>query len=230
VSVLGDGMQTEPNTQATPNGQPPTTITGLSILEAPNYAKLIQRPQTAVATEYTRKVNSLLKSAVFGCLRMGDLPDAAAILHYGPDFSQAAGHLADQDERAKKVLDMVTAPGSPYVVFAEVAVALIAQLARNHQTELQELPQKRRDRRRARREAQQAGLVEANGGINIPLINKRIPVSFRFRTTLVKGLFNGFRSQTAQPTDLVHRVFQDEALRKALEKQGIRIGVISDES
>jgi hypothetical protein len=133
------------------------------------------------------------------------------------------GDLADADERFRKGLDLITTPANPYAMAAMVSIPFIAQLFRNHETELKEVPQTFRARRKYRKEHPEEFQTPE---ISVPVFGRR----FRFGLHVkirnpIKMFTAGVRSQTKEPNELIVRVFSDSRLRSALERQGIRIQV-----
>lgn len=210
---------------SSPNGDPAGNYS--TIADAEDYAKFIRKPRTVVSKDYERRVKAMLKAGVFGAINIGDLADAATIIHYGPDFAVAMGDLADADERFRKGLDLITTPANPYAMAAMVCIPFVAQLFRNHESELAEVPKTFRQRRAARK----ANPENFQGAeITIPLLRRRIRLGFRVKLrNPVKMFTSGVRSQTRDPNELIVRVFSDSRLRTALERQGIRIQVTTNE-
>lgn len=196
------------------------------ILGAPDYTTLVKPKSTATSREYTRKTNSLLKSGVIFCVKSGDMADAATIIHHGPGFSVAMGQLADQDERAKRMLDFLTSPSNPYINALLIGTSLIFQLARNHEKALHDLPDNVRATRRQRK-AMRAAQKEAPPRFTMRLLGREIPIRWQPRVKL-GALFTGFRGQTHPPDDLTNHVFSDPKLLKALADQGIIVVKTAD--
>lgn len=194
------------------------------ILDAPDYSQFVKRPTTKISREYRDKMRAMLKSALVGAININDFPDAAAIVHYGPDFSIATGDLADTDERVRGMLDLITSPGNPYVSFLLAGLPFAAQLFRNHQPQIDQMQMTRKQRRAYRREH-----PEAIPRTTFKLGRFNINVRFKVRNPL-KMFFGGIMSQTSDPGELTYKVFSDEKLVSALEKQGIRISFTNDKT
>jgi hypothetical protein len=194
-----------------------------SIFGAPDFTLLIKKPKTSTAREYEKRVNSVLKAVLIGTLNTGQIPDAAAILKLGPSFSTATGELAAADERARKILDILTEPANPWVMFAITGIPLIAQLMRNHEPAIKQAPTSIRERRAQRRVKRMEQPPRFT--LKIPFIRKTIALRFRFHFRLGRVLA-GFRSQTMEPSTLVQQVFSDVKVLDALRKMG---AVIHDE-
>lgn len=211
-TVLGDD---EP--QYTENGHeaPPDWS---SIFNAPDLTTFVKPSNTAVAREYRQRMESILKAGLMGALNTGNIPDAAAILMHGPGFASATGQLADADERARRAIDLITAPASPLLLFAMTAIPLVSQIVRNHEKEVKEVPQNFRERRAMRKAAKAEG-IKAEPSFTFKVLGRTIPVRFRMKFSLGK-MVGALRSQTAEPERLAYQVFSDPKLVAALQKQG----------
>jgi hypothetical protein len=192
-----------------------------SVWNAPDYASLITTRQSRVAREYTIKCNSIVKALALASINAGDFPDAAALLHHGPPFTHATGQLADQSDTVKRTIDLITSPSSPVVMFTITGIALIAQIMRNHEGQIKQIPDTRRQAR-AQRKAMAGARKAEPPRFTIKVLGRQWPIRFRSRIKLSK-FFAGFRAQTVEPQDLTVRVFSDDKLISALEKQGIRL-------
>jgi len=164
-----------------------------------------------VARRYEKKVKAIL-NVVFRqtVANESTVPDAAAILMYGPQFCEKAGDLANHDPRARKAIDMITEGSeNPYLAFALAAMPLALQVYRNHEQSLNpkgvvEGVRKRREtakQRDARR-------------IKIPFTKRYI--SFRWQLTLPS-----VHNLTNEPRALVSHVFSDPNILLAMQKAGI---------
>jgi len=196
-----------------------------AIFNAPDYATFMKVRATSVSREYEARTNSVLKSLMLSSLNAGDFPDAAAIIHYGPQFAKATGGLADANDYARRAIDILTSPSNPVAVFALATIPLIAQVMRNHEQQLAEVPATFRERRRERKAAKAMGTgkPKAPPRFTIKIGKRAIPIYFRIRLSGMSKLFAGFRAQTQEPVSLASRVFSDPDLIKAFEKQGIRL-------
>jgi heme exporter protein D len=210
--VYDDGQPPPQNGQR----EQPTNVT--SLFDAPNFTDLVKPAQTAQAREYATKVRSGLKSVMFGAINAGDYSDAATILAYGPGFADAAGRLADESEYARKALDIITAPDSAWLAFAMTGVPLIAQVFRNHEQAIKELPNARRKARLQRRAAKDAQATQ-KPRFTIRVMGRQWPIYFR--TPKLGKMLSGFTAQTKDPDALTYAVFSDPKVQRALAKQGI---------
>jgi hypothetical protein len=189
-----------------------------SIFDAPNLTALVKPAQTRNAKEYSDKVKALLKSGMVATINVGDFPDAAAILTYGPEFADAAGQFADSNKYAAQAIDIITSPGNPAAMFILTAIPLIAQLTRNHEESIKRLPETRKQARLRRKAMADARKVE-KPRFTIRAMGREWPV--RFRTPRISKVFSAFRAQTRDPDSMTLNVFTDPAVIRALKKQGI---------
>jgi hypothetical protein len=194
------------------------------LFEAPNYADFVKvNAPNSKAKGYELRTASILKVGLVGAINAQNYPDAATLLKYGPGFSQAAGNLAATDARAAALIDMVTAPDSPYLMFAAIAVPMISQLFRNHQEEIVEAGLTVRERRKARKQAKLSGVKDQAPPITVHLGKRRIKLPIRVRVKLPKfsNMFKAFLTPTQHPQQVAAEVFNDPAVIKALHKMGI---------
>ena len=189
-----------------------------TIWNAPDYASFVKVRESRRAKEYKTRVNSVLKSATLMSINAGDFPDAAALLHYGPPFAAATGRLADQNAKVAAAVEMLTAPDSPWLAFGLTAIALSAQIVRNHEAQIKEIPNARK-RAKAIKKAEKASVKDSPPRFTIRVLGRSFPVRFRSRIQF-KALFAGFRAQTQAPQELTMRVFSDPDLINNLEKLG----------
>lgn len=199
------------------NGQPPEDD-WRSLFEAPDFTSLVRPAQTVKAKAYSTKVKSVLKSGMVGAINVGDFEDAAAILQYGTPFADAAGQLADSNEYAAKGIDIITSPNSPVILFLMTAIPFGAQLVRNHEDTIRQIPQTRREMRRRRKAMETARKAEPPR-FTIRAFGRAWPV--HFRTPKLGKMFAGFKAQTRDPKEMTYQVFTDPAVIRALKKQGI---------
>lgn len=225
VKVIDESDLGEDYPGQSDNGTGETGAPFDSIFNAPDYASFLKTRQTATSREYTARTNSILKSLLISSLNAGDFPDAAAIIHYGPQFAKATGGLADSSDTAKRALDILTSPSNPIVIFGLASIGLIGQIMRNHEQQLAEVPATFRERRRERKMAKAAGINKPQGPprFTIKLGKRSIPIYFRVRIKALSTLATGFRAQTQEPESLASRVFSDPDVIAAFEKQGIRL-------
>jgi hypothetical protein len=200
------------------------------ILEAPDFATFIKRTKNARVREYEKRTASAFKAIALGAMQADDFPDAAAILWYGPAIATATGHVADTSERARHLLDIVTAPNSPWVALAASLVPLVAQLARNHEPALEELPKRFAMGRKAREARKQARVKEAEKTpprFTIKIGRWQKPVRFQFSPWRLMS--TGIKAQTVDPTVVTSRVFTNEDLLHELRRIGFNIKPVQRE-
>jgi hypothetical protein len=218
VNVVDEGPAEQAEDEH-PNGYPQDESPSWeAIFGAPDYSTLVRPTTSRIAKEYESNTNSILKALLIGSLNAGQYTDAAAILHYGPGFSAATGQLAASSDRARKVIDLATAPASPIAMWLMASIGLGAQLIRNHEPQIRQVPGAMKQGRAERRAMKQAGVPKPEPRFTIKLGRIKIPVRFNFK---IGKVFAPFRSQTKEPDMLAAVVFSNEDLIKALEKQGI---------
>jgi hypothetical protein len=192
------------------------------LLEAPPYADFMKVSESAEARAYRQRVESMLKAGTLGAIRYGDFRDAAALLHYGPDFAIGCGKLAAADKTAARALDMLSAPDNPYAVFLMTAAPLIAQVFRNNREAIEHIPAGRRQWRQNRAAAKAAAAQQPAVEVSIPFTKRKL--RFKLRVRFRPGiLFGGIMKNTQDPQTLTDKVFSDPDLLKVLAKQGYRV-------
>lgn len=209
---------TAEQTDTSVNGNKEAPEDWREIFDAPDFTSLVKPAQTARAREYSLKVKSALKSGLVGAINIGDFPDAAAILQYGTPFADASGQLADTNEWAAKGIDIITSPGNPVMLFLMTAVPFGAQLWRNHEDVIKQIPETRRQAR-LRRKAMTSAAKAEPPRFTIRFMGRSWPV--HFRTPKIGKILAGFKSQTRDPNEMTYQVFTDAAVLRALKKQGI---------
>lgn len=193
------------------------------LFEAPNYADFIRTAPGAKANVYRKRVESLMKAGMIASLNANNYADAATFLKHGPGFATAAGNLAAVDARAERLVEMLTAPESPYVMFAMVAIPMVAQLARNHQDDVREAGASFRERRAQRKQERKQGVKREASTITVRLFKRqfKVPVRFKIKLPNFKNVFSAFLAPTEHPDRITAEVFQDPAVVKALHKLGV---------
>lgn len=200
----------------TGNGENPDLS---SLFDAPDLSKFVKLPQTATAREYEQRMKALLKAGAIGAISAQNLPDAATLLSHGPGFAAAAGQLAEADDRAKRVIDMLTTPASPWGMFVVTAIPMICQLARNHEQQIQQMPANLRTRKE--RKAQKATEREAQPKVTVHLpFGKSIKLGVKAKFPIGR-IFGVFRTQTKDPRLIAFEVFSDPKIVAELQKQGV---------
>jgi hypothetical protein len=194
-----------------------------ALFSAPDYSVLIKGRRSAGAREYETKVKSVMKSLAVGSLRNGQVADSATFFRFGPGFSSATGDVCAVNDRAKKIVDMVTAPDNPYVALGMIAVPMIVQLMRNHEKQLDMIPEVRKEAKRRRKERRQEEDKRRTATVHIPFMRREIKIRVGLRFNPFKGTRMALWASSKPPQELVQQVFSDQKLRDALAKQGIEI-------
>lgn len=196
-----------------------------TLFNAPNYSEFIKTPPNSRARLYEKRVQSMVKAGMVMSINNQQWPDAATFLKHGPGFAKAAGNLAAEDQKAAQVIDMLTAPDSPYIMFAMVAIPMVAQLVRNHQPEIREAGQTFRQRRAERKQMKLSGAqpktVKPPITVHVFRREFKIPIRLRLRMPNLKGAFKAFLAPTQHPSQIAQEVFTDPGVIKALHKMGI---------
>jgi hypothetical protein len=219
-----------PADEAEDNGTDETQVIDYAeLFGAPDYSTFIKSAETTKSRAYERKIQSMLKAGVVGTVNAHAFADTAAILKYGPGFAKAGGALADADERAAKVVDMLTAPDSPYFMFMLAAMPFAGQIARNHKPEIEQVGGTWRQRRAQRKAAKAAGDIPGairpgrDIFIKLPFGRKiRLRVGFAFNFGKMLGAFT---AASQHPVELQNEVFGDQKVIKALRKMGVILTV-----
>jgi hypothetical protein len=177
----------------------------------PTFAK--QKPRPVKARAYEKKVSGILRAGFkYTAEHEATVPDAAAILLYGPEFCRATGDLANADERVAKAIDWLTeGTENPYLAFAFAAIPFAAQLYRNHEdvanpkamaTAIKESRGKRKEK--APRE------------YKIPFTNRTLRLRIAFSLPSLKLI-------TSPPEALTEHVFTNPDILRTLEKEEINL-------
>lgn len=156
--------------------------------------------------DYEDRVNGLLS---FGMKMLvqneNTMPDAAALIQYGPGVASKAGDLADKDERVRKAIDFITTGSeNPYASLAIATLPLVLQILRNHET---------------------TDLKARRISVKVPFTKREISLPFRFR---LKN--KAMRSITVEPSVLVNATFNDPEILAALMSQGVSIKLPDEKS
>jgi hypothetical protein len=155
--------------------------------------------RTRRAVEYETKIAKLFSSimrATAGSEKT--LPDAAALLMHGPIIASKTGDLADQDDRVRRMVDMISSgTENPYLALAAAALPLAVQIVRNHETE-----------------------TPVRVGIRIPFTRGKRSINFPFRLRLKNPVL---RSATYSANDITTMVFNNPAIRDMLMAQRVEV-------
>jgi hypothetical protein len=196
-----------------------------TLFNAPSYSEFIKTAPNSRARSYERRVQSMMKAGMVASLNARNWPDAATFLKHGPGFAKAAGNLAAEDTRAAHIVDMLTAPDSPYIMFAMVAIPMVAQLVRNHEPNIKTAGATWKERRTERKQAKLSGASPRMKAppITVHIFKRefKIPIRFRVKLPSLKNAFKAFLAPTQYPDEIAAEVFNDESVIKALHKMGL---------
>jgi hypothetical protein len=200
-------------------------VPGQTLLEAPDYGTMVRGKRTAKSKRYEAKTQSVLKATALGALKHGDLPDAAAIFKYGPTIARSAGDLASENERAAKAVDLLCAPDSAVVGLTIAGLALVSQLYRNNQQNIEKVKEQRRLTRAERKSLRESGqLPQREKPFKKITINGPFKLKFNIAIpTRIGKVGKLFTAGTKNPRQLCEEVFEDADLLKALEGYGFKI-------
>lgn len=195
-----------------------------ALISAPDFSSVMGKSgQSRTSREYERKMQSLLKAGVIASFKRGNMPDAAAFLHHGPGFARAVGDASDESDRVRKAVDMITAPDSAIVPLALTAIALGAQLIRNHQAQAEQVATDVRTTWKQRREEKRNGTgTRATTTVKLPF-GKKLVIRMRIRIPGMSTVFRALTGSAVEPERLAYAVFSDDKLRLALKRHGIII-------
>jgi hypothetical protein len=183
------------------NGQSDNERMKFRFIDA-DLGQFMRRPKTAVAREYEGKAAAILGMLTRNSIGNPDtIADAAAYIAYGDKLAAAAGEMAEEGEFARKFLDAIASPSSPYLAFGLAALPLVAQLMRNHEKEI----------------VKPVRTVRAS--FKIPFRKKPLSIRVPLKVQLPKQ----FRAQTVEPKTCANLVFSNPDVIKALKKRGIDI-------
>lgn len=196
-----------------------------NLFDAPDYSSFIRTKPNSKAKSYEARVASLMKAGLIGSLNAQQYPDAATFLKHGPGFAKATGNLAAEDARIASIVDMITAPESPYVMFALVAIPLVSQLMRNHRSEIAEAGSTFKQKRAQRKAEKKAGIKQPSviRPIKFKLFRREftIPIKVRFKFPSLKNAFKAFLAPTQHPMAITNEVLGDPRVQAELRKMGI---------
>jgi hypothetical protein len=194
-----------------------------ALFDAPSYSEFIKLKPNSRARTYERRVASMMKAGLVMSLQNHAWADAATFLKHGPGVATAAGNLAAEDARAAKIIEMLTAPESPYVMFALVAMPFVGQLFRNHQDEAKHVATTWRERRAERKTEKREGVKPNRSPITVHLFKRefKVPIRFRVKMPNFRNMLKAFTVPTQYPNEIITEVFNDVSVIRALHKMGI---------
>lgn len=168
-------------------------------------------PRGPTAKKYEKKIKTVL-NVIFRqtVAHQAAVPDAAAILMYGPNFSEKWGDLAAHDPRVRKGIDMILEGAeNPYLAAGMASVSLLLQVYRNHEDNLspkgavQAIKKSRADAKQ--REPKR---------LRIPFTKRYIEFRFQLKMPAVQNMTN-------DPQQLAAYVFNNPDIIEAMKKAGI---------
>jgi hypothetical protein len=209
--------------------QPHTDNDYEAVFGAPDYASWVKVERTQRAREYEKKTNSVLKALTLAAFRNGQLADGATLVHHGPNFSRTLGDLTDVSDNAAKMIDVLTAPDNPWIIFTVTALPFALQFLRNHEREAQNVQKTWKQARAERKRAKREGTLPPREGTPIT-VKGPFGRKFTFHVHFPRpsAFLLAFKAQTREPVDLAREVLSDEGLRRALDKHGIKIVIRQD--
>lgn len=147
----------------------------------------------AGAQGYEDKIKKAVRAATDFTIQTEPLvPDAAALIMYGPQLATAGGNWAAEDKRVARVIDFF-AEDSPIdsaaLGFIAVAAPLLLQIVRNHEPVLEPAPR----------------------GFRIPFAKDKQGNPRRFRFPFKIGIkLGGLRGMTNEPSGMVRQALTPE--------------------
>lgn len=163
--------------------------------DQPDISLMEQKEQTARSKRYQKKANVPFRIAFKRLMQRNEtIPDAATVLIYAPKLTRAVGDLADENERFRNALDMLTETvENPYAAVLAAAIPFGLQILRNHEPDAETLHR------------------------GIPIWKgKRILTRFTFRIKV-----GWLRAATDEPAAITQYVFSNPNVVAVLSKQGM---------
>jgi hypothetical protein len=164
-----------------------------------------------IAKKYEKKIKTVL-NVIFRqtVAHQAAVPDAAAILMYGPNFAEKWGDLSAHDPRVRRGVDMILEGAeNPYLAAGMASVSLLLQIYRNHEDSLS--PKGAVEAiRKSRAEAKQREPKR----LRIPFTKRYIEFRFRLRMPAVENMTN-------DPQQLAAYVFSNPDIISAMRSAGI---------
>lgn len=166
-----------------------------------------------IARRYEKKIKTVLNTIFRQTVaHPGTVPDAAAIIMYGPALAEKWGNLAEHDKRVRKGIDMVLdGTENPYLAAAIATVPLLLQAYRNHEDALSPsgaVEAIKQSRARAKEREPKK--------IRIPFTKKHIEFRWKMSVPAVRNMTN-------EPDRLSAYVFNNPEIIAAMKKAGIEV-------
>lgn len=167
--------------------------------------------RSPVAKRYEKKLkknlNTIFRAAI---AHEATVPDAAAILLYGPDFCEKWGNLAATDKRVRRGIDwLADGTENPYLAAAIATLPLVMQLYRNHEESLSPTAAVKAVKASRARAKDRPGRQ-----IRIPFTKRAITIRFRIAAGAIQNLTN-------DPVALTNHVFGNPDVIQSLQNSGI---------
>lgn len=193
------------------------------LFDAPNYADFLKSAPNSHAKQYEKKVQSMMKVGMVASLNNGNWADAATFIKHGPGVATAAGNLAAESKRVAQIIDMLTAPDSPALMFAMVALPMASQILRNHEPEVKQVSATWRERRAARKQAKLSQVKSPAPPITVKIFKREVKIPIRIRVKLpnLRQTLGAVMAPAQPPGALCEEVFNDASVVKALHKMGL---------
>jgi len=169
--------------------------------QSPSPEFVEEEKETARAKKYRLKVRHGINFLITGMVQSpATAPDAAALIYHGPNVSAAIGQLADYDDKVRKMIDFITDDtiDNPYILTAVTLLPLAVQLMRNHESVVEQLPNKFR--------------------LRIPFTKRTIKLPVKFKFSLKWS-----RNISFEPKYLTFNVLGHPGVQENLRKRGINI-------
>jgi hypothetical protein len=163
------------------------------------------------AKQYEKKIKTVL-NAIFRqtVAHQAAVPDAAAILMYGPTFAEKWGDLAEADKRVRKGIDTILdGAENPYIAAALATAPLLLQLYRNHEEALSP-----KGAVQAIKQSRAQAKQREPKRVRIPFTKRYMEFRFQLRLPAIKNMTN-------DPVKLAEYVFNNQEILEALKRAGI---------
>lgn len=163
--------------------------------DIPDASLLEEKQQTPRSKRYQKKANVPFRLATKKLMQHPEtLPDAATFMLYAPKLTRAVGDLADENERFRNAIDMLSdTVENPYAAIFASTIPFALQILRNHEPDA---------------ETMHHGIPIWKG--------KRILTRFTFRIKV-----GWLRAATYEPSAITQYVFTNPQIVSVLSKQGM---------
>jgi hypothetical protein len=166
--------------------------------DSPDASFVKPPPRKRNAAAYEKKIKGLFQVPLrYAVTHEATVPDAAAILMYGPGIASAWGNAAAHDERIARAVDFLTTGTENPLAAAVLSTApLFLQMVRNHEPQLE----------------------PTTRGIRVPFTRGKRVLKLRIGIKL-----NRLRPLTNDPEKFADHVFNAPDVRDMLTKQGVGV-------